>query len=79
MITEIIAYNIKYYTKKRGFKITVFIPDYLNCTYHGFNWRLSRGRIYLSELVKIMQILDVTFDDLIKKPKGFKSSKTASK
>lgn len=72
MDSQIIAYNIKRYTKERGFKLTKFVPLYLGCTYHGFNWRLNKGRIYLDELITIMVVLNINWEQLTAKPKGYK-------
>lgn len=71
---EIFAYNLKKAIKKRGFKITTFPVLYLNCSYPVFKWRLDRGKITLNNINTIIDILNVSFDELNKKPKGYKQT-----
>lgn len=57
--------NLKNLIHDKGYEITRFAKEELDCTYQTFNWRLRNGHFLLKDIVICMDILDTTLEELL--------------
>ena len=66
--------------KKRGFKLLTFSSKYLGgMHYNTFNHRLKNGSFHVSHLIECMELLGISFDELIQEPKDLRIKNTVPK
>lgn len=68
METKDFSKNIKKAIKKRGFLLESFSNKYLNIPYQTFNHQLKNSNIKIETIIKLTEVLELSFDDLINGP-----------
>ena len=61
----ILEKKIKKLIKKRGFKLSNFSENYLKLSYQTFNHQLKNDNLKINILIKLLQVLNITFEELI--------------
>ena len=77
MLNRNLDKNIRKAIKKRGFKLLTFSSKYLGgMHYNTFNHRLKHGSFHVSHLIECMELLGISFDELIQDPKDLRIKNT---